>query len=173
LVGDVEAFSTLDFTDCIVFLTRTAVFAFALLVLIVGNLIVPPRFGFVEAFFGETFVDVLVAFLDDTAFADFREIFALLTVIRAFETTFLTPDLIDDGAKGPRFLLIRERDLLRAFSFLRFAAFAFLASAISFSLAALSSARCSFSLFRGPKMPRHLAEPHRHCWTFFWEYGLL
>lgn len=137
-------------------------FAFVLLV-IVGNLIFPPRFELAAVFFGEAFVGFLAAVLERVAFAGFFREIVVLTVTRALGTAFLTPDLIDDGAKGPRFLLLRERDLLRAFSFLRLAAFAFFASAISFNLAALSSARCSFSRGRGPKIPRHFSEPHRHC----------
>lgn len=158
LDGGAEAFSVLGFAVWAVFLTRTVVLAFVRLALIVGNLTVAPRFEFVDAFFGEAFVDILAPFADF-----FRDTVALVAVARALETAFLTPDLMDDGAKGPRFFVVRERDLLRAFSFLRFAAFAFFASAISFILAAFNSSRCSFSLFRGPRKPRHCEEPHRHC----------
>lgn len=158
LDGGAEAFAILGFAVWADFLTRTVVLAFARLALIVGNLTVAPRFEFVDAFFGDAFVDFLAAFA-----GFFRDTVAFVAVARALETAFLTPDLIDDGAKGPRFLVVRERDLLRAFSFLRFAAFAFFASAISFILAAFNSSRCSFSLFRGPRIPRQCKEPHRHC----------
>ena len=171
LGGEVEAFFALVLLVCAGARTRLVIFAFTFVAFIVGNLIL--RFDFVDVCF-EAFVDFLDAlFLDNVAAAGFfRETAALETATRAFDAAFLTPDLMEDGARALPFLLLRGRDLFRAFSFLRFAAFAFFASAISFSLAALNSARCSFSLFRGPKIPRHLDEPHRHCWTFFCEYGL-
>lgn len=83
------------------------------------------------------------------------------------EIVFLTPVL-----SVLRFLFRREADSSMTLPIFRFVVVldcVFFALALSFFCSSLSFVRCSFSLGRGPSTPRQLAEPHRHCWTFFCE----
>lgn len=92
------------------------------------------------------------------------------TEARDLETAFLTPVWT-----VLRFLFNRDADSSMTLSIFRFVvvlAAVFFVVALSFFCSArdsLSFDRCSFSLGRGPNTPRQLAEPHRHCWTFFCE----
>ena len=98
-----------------------------------------------------------------------RFVVDLETVLFTLVTPFLIPALRDRGVLSFCFLFKREAE--SSSIFLRLApprgVFAFFVFNVG------SFARCSFSLGRGPKTPRQLAEPHRHSWTFFWEYGLV
>lgn len=132
---------------------------------------------FADAFAFLTFVVFLIVSLVIFCFvvgAFFRAVADLETEARAFETALLTPDLTTF-----RFLFRREVDSSISLPIFRFAVvFVTDFFGLDFDrfwlsiLDSLSLDRCSFSLGRGPKTPRHSDEPHRHCWTFFWEYGL-
>lgn len=89
------------------------------------------------------------------------------TEARDLETAFLTPVLT-----VLRFLFRREADSSMTLPIFRFVVVldcVFFALALSFFCSSLSLDRCSFSRGLGPNTPRQLAEPHRHCWTFFCE----
>ena len=111
-----------------------------------------------------------------------REAVCVEPELRALEAAFCTPDLMerDFDATG-RFLLTRDAEPLSTFSVFRLVLAACLAArrllfALSLffclsasALASRASRARSFSRGRGPRTPRHETEPHRHCWTFFWE----
>jgi len=89
------------------------------------------------------------------------------TEARDLETAFLTPVLTVF-----RFLFSRDADssmTLPIFRFVVVLVCVFFALAFCFFCSSLSFDRCSFSRGLGPNTPRQLAEPHRHCWTFFCE----
>lgn len=89
------------------------------------------------------------------------------TEARDFEIALLTPVLTVF-----RFLFSREADSSMTLPIFRFVVVldcVFFALALSFFCSSLSLDRCSFSRGLGPNTPRQLAEPHRHCWTFFCE----
>lgn len=90
---------------------------------------------------------------------------ALEAEARALETTFFTPDLMDFEPRSCR-LLTREVDPFNTFCLVMLAFSLLFFELDFFSFSALSSfsfERCSFSRGRGPRIPRHLSDPHRHC----------
>ena len=109
---------------------------------------------------------VLVAFVLTLVFElVFDVVVALEAEERALETTFFTPDLMDFEPRSCR-LLTREVDPLNTFCLVMLAFLLLFFELDFFSFSALSSfsfERCSFSRGRGPRIPRHLSDPHRHC----------
>jgi hypothetical protein len=83
-----------------------------------------------------------------------------------FLMAFLTP------VRSLRLLPPRDGALSTASAILRFLPATFFAFAFFRGLSASSLTR-SLSLGRGPRIPRQLDAPQRHCWTFLLEYGLL
>lgn len=82
-----------------------------------------------------------------------RVVVGLETAERALVAALLIPVLMDRGVSALRLVL--------AVSLLVF-----------FGLGSSGFEFFECSLGRGPRTPRQLAEPHRHSWTFRWEYGL-
>lgn len=111
-------------------------------------------------------VVVLEVFVVTVAFEPVLDVVVALEVeARALETTFLTPDLMDFEPRSCR-LLTREVDPFNTFCLLMlaFVLLFFELDFLSFSaLSSFSFERCSFSRGRGPRIPRHLSDPHRHC----------
>ena len=105
-------------------------------------------------------------------------VFLVIFLPRTVATAFLTPALIDlavilrflgwtgtSESESESELSESDSEALRFFPLL----FLGLSSALRFSS---SLARCCLSLRRGPRKPRQLADPQRHCCTFLLEYGL-
>lgn len=152
-----------------------AALAFALVALTVGSLIL----AFVGSGFDVRFVVAafvlasgltvaLVVLLVDlvTACLERAEV-DFDTEARARATAFFTPALTALVVRIFWFLVTPEGDLLS--TVLAFRLMTGFFKAASFCLSSCSFARRSFSLGRGPRIPRQLEAPHRHCWTFFWE----
>ena len=154
---------------------RTLVFALVS-VFFTGDLVDE---AFAGAFLGEDLVDDAFSCAFELRA---REAVCVEPELRALEAAFCTPDLMerDFDATG-RFLLTRDAEPLSTFSVFRLVLAACLAArrllfALSLffclsasALASRASRARSFSRGRGPRTPRHETEPHRHCWTFFWE----
>lgn len=107
-------------------------------------------------------------------------VFFVVLLPRIVATAFFTPALIELDLVVLRCLAwmcpssSESSESSEAFRFLPMsffvAAFLGLPSALRFSSSSL--ARCCLSFRRGPKKPRQLADPQRHCCTFLLEYGL-
>lgn len=99
------------------------------------------------------------------------------TEVRALETAFLTPALIDFGVRSLRFLFRRDVDSSSTLSSLRLVPASvdlppLRALVLDFFLSSTLGSLGRWSLGRGPNTPRQVDAPQRHSWTFFWEKGL-
>lgn len=115
----------------------------------------------------------LVLFATVTFFLTWTDAFFLLRADLALETAFVI--VLDEALFNIfRFLFKEAVDSSRTFASLRFfPASDFLSLLLGASLfCSAFDSLIARSLGRGPRTPRQVGAPQRHCCTFFWEYGL-